>query len=105
MSNRIGPFIRGKLLRKNNNLVSLDDPYEVIHRLLKDRQITGIIDAGASDGRVSKKLLRKFSCANVYAFEPNPIYREALQQYAKKDSRFHPHFLHCQTSKAPLIFM
>jgi FkbM family methyltransferase len=31
--------------------------------------------------------------ARAYAFEPNPLYREALGQYAKNDSRFHPYFV------------
>ncbi|MGA2171711.1 MAG: FkbM family methyltransferase [Sedimentisphaerales bacterium] len=92
MSNRISSFIRKKLLGKKQNLVSLDDCYDVMHRLLKGRRITGIIDAGASDGRISKKLLRKFPNANSFAFEPNPIFRQTLQQYAKKDPRFHPFF-------------
>jgi len=61
--------------------------------ILKDCEVTGIIDAGASDGRISKRLLRKFPAADVYAFEPNPLYTETLKQYAKDDSRFHPQFL------------
>ncbi len=92
MSNRIGSFIKKKILGKNNNLVSLDDAYEVMGRLLKNRQVMAILDAGASDGHISKRLLRKFPDANVYAFEPNPLYRETLLQYANKDSRFHPFF-------------
>lgn len=93
MSNRFSSFIKKKLLGKNQNLVSLDEPYEVMARLLKSHQVTGIIDAGASDGRISKRLLRKFPAAHVYAFEPNPFYAEMLKQYAKDDSRFHPQFL------------
>jgi FkbM family methyltransferase len=93
MSNRLSSFIRKKLLGKNTNLVSLDNHYGVMRRLLKGRPVTAIIDAGASYGRVSKKLLRKFPGANVYAFEPNPVYRETLQLYAKEDSRFHPNFV------------
>ena len=93
MSNRFSSFIKKKLLGKNKNLVSLDKPYEVIPRILKGCQVTGIIDAGASDGRISKRLLRKFPEAHVYAFEPNPYYAETLQQYAKKNPRFHPQFV------------
>ncbi len=74
-------------------MVSFDEPFEVIACLLKDCHVTGIIDAGASDGRVSKRLLRKFPAAHAYAFEPNPFYAEMLKQYAKDDPRFHPQFL------------
>ncbi len=93
MANWFGSFIKKKLLGKNKNLVSLDEPYKVMAHLLKGCQVTGIIDAGASDGRISKRLLRKFPAAHVFAFEPNPLYTEMLQQYAKEDSRFHPQFL------------
>jgi FkbM family methyltransferase len=93
MANRLSSFIKKKLLGKNQNLVSLDEPFEVIACLLKGCHVTGIIDAGASDGRISKRLLRKFPAADVYAFEPNSLYTETLKQYAKDDPRFHPQFL------------
>ena len=93
MANRFSSFIKKKLLGKNKNLISLDEPYEVMKRILKDYRVTGIIDAGASDGRISKRLLRKFPEAHVYAFEPNPLYTETLKQYAKDNPRFHPQFL------------
>lgn len=93
MANRFSSFMKKKLLRKNQNLVSINEPYTVMSQLLKDCEVTGVIDAGASDGRISKRLLRKFPSADVYAFEPNPLYTEVLQQYAKEDSRFHPYFL------------
>ncbi len=93
MSNQFSSFIKKKFLGKNQNLVSLDEPYGVMAYLLKSCQITGIIDAGASDGRISKRLLRKFPAAHVYAFEPNSLYTEALKQYAKEEPRFHPQFL------------
>jgi len=92
MTNPFSSFMKKKLLGKNQNLVSLDEPYEVMAHILKDCEVTGIIDAGASDGRISKRLLRKFPAADVYAFEPNPLYTETLKQYAKDDSRFHPQF-------------
>jgi len=92
MSTRFSTFLKKKFLGREHNLVSLDDHYEVMRRLLKDSPITGIMDAGASNGRISKKLLRKFPGANAYAFEPNPLFRETLQQYTKEDNRFHPCF-------------
>lgn len=93
MANQVSSFIKKKLLGKNKNLISLDEPYEVMRRLLKGRRVTGIIDAGAGDGRISKRLLRKFPAAHAYAFEPNRLYFDSLQQYAKENSRFHPYFL------------
>lgn len=93
MTNRFSSFAKKKLLGKNQNLVSLDKPYEVMAHLLKGCQVTGIIDAGASNGRISKRLLRKFPAAHIYAFEPNPLYTETLQRYAKEEPRFHPQFL------------
>jgi FkbM family methyltransferase len=93
MSNRFSSYIKKKMLGKNQNMISLDEPYEVMKHLLRDHEVTGIIDAGASNGRISKRLLRKFPAAQVYAFEPNPLYTETLKQYAKDEPRFHPQFL------------
>ena len=93
MSNQIGLFIKKILLGKKNNLISLDEPYEVMRRLLKGHDVTGVIDAGASNGRISKRLLGKFPAADAYAFEPNRLYFDTLQQYSKENPRFHPFFL------------
>lgn len=92
MANLFKSFVRKTLFAKRKNLASLDDPYEVMARLLRKHQVTGIIDAGASNGHISKRLLRFFPKTHVYAFEPNPLYTEILQQYANEDSRFHPQF-------------
>ena len=93
MTNRLSSFAKKKLLGKNRNLVSFEEPFDVMPRLLKSHKVTGIIDAGASNGRISKRLLRKFPTAQAYAFEPNPLYSETLSQYAKDEPRFHPQFL------------
>lgn len=93
MANPFSSFMKKKLLGKNQNLMSLEEPYGVMAHLLKGCEVTGIIDAGASDGRISKRLLRKFPAAHVYAFEPNSVYTKALHRYAKEDNRFHPYFL------------
>ena len=74
MANKFGSFLKKRLLGKNRNLVSFDEPFEVMPRLLKGHRVTGIIDAGASNGRISKRLLRRFPAAQAYAFEPNPLY-------------------------------
>jgi FkbM family methyltransferase len=93
MTNRFSSFAKKKLLGKNQNLVSINEPYGVMANLLKEFEVTGIIDAGASNGHISKRLLRKFPAAHIYAFEPNPLYAETLEQYAKEERRFHPYFL------------
>jgi FkbM family methyltransferase len=93
MTNLFSSFAKKRLFGKGRNLVSLDDPFEVMTHLLKGHLVSGIMDAGASDGRISKRLLRKFPHAQVYAFEPNPLYTAELRQYAEEDSRFCPQFL------------
>lgn len=85
--------IRRTLFAKKKNLVSLDDPYAVMARILCNHKVTGIIDAGASDGHISRRLLRFFPKAHIYAFEPHPLYTETLQSYASKDYRFEPQFM------------
>jgi FkbM family methyltransferase len=90
---RYGTIIKKKLIGKNKNLISFDEPYDVMAELLKNRGITGIIDAGASNGRISKCLIDLFPSADVYAFEPNPMYAETLNQFAREEKRFHPQFL------------
>lgn len=85
-------LLRNTILAKKNNLLSIDDPYRTLERLLKNHKITGIIDAGASNGRISKKLLKIFHEANAYAFEPNPLYEKTLTQFALKNKRFFPYY-------------
>ncbi len=92
MAKLFSSFVRKTFFAKKKNLVSLDDPYTVIGQLLQKYQVTGIIDAGASNGRISRRLLSLFPEALVYAFEPNPSYTDILQQYAARDSRLQPQF-------------
>jgi len=93
MSNRFGTLLKKVFLGKRDNLISLEDPFEVMQRLLSHCQVTGMLDAGASDGRISRRLLRRFPAAQAYAFEPNPQYAERLREYARIEPRFQPHFL------------
>lgn len=72
--------------------MGLDDPYAVIARLLRTRRVNGILDAGASNGRVARRLLRSFPQALAYAFEPNPAYRPILDRAAKSEPRLRPQF-------------
>lgn len=92
MANFFRSFLGKTPFAKKQNLISRYEPYAVIAQLLRNHKVTGIIDAGASNGRISRRLLRLFPKARVYAFEPNSLYTEILQQYAAQDSRFHPQF-------------
>lgn len=92
MANQFKRLLGKFILSTKNNLVSLEKPFQTIADLLKKQNITGIIDAGASNGSVSRRLLRHFPNAKVFAFEPNPLYRERLLAYSKKETRFIPNF-------------
>lgn len=78
---------------RHGNLTSLGDHYADMQRLLRGNNITGLMDAGASDGRVTRKFLKAFPNASAYMFEPHPTYREKLQEYAKLDKRINPQFV------------
>jgi len=79
---------RRLFLRDRENLVAFDDVYDTMARLLAGVDVTGILDAGASDGRVTKKLLRCFPKATAYGFEPNvPQYGEAWRTLTAEDKR------------------
>lgn len=93
MAKLIRSLLRHTLFKSSPNLVSLDDPYGAIARLLRGRTVRGILDAGASHGRVASRLQQAFPNATVYAFEPNPYYREVLQQRAAADPRFVPQYV------------
>lgn len=93
MSNRFSSSIKKIVVGKDQNLVSLDEPLEVMERLLKGHRVTGILDAGASNGSVSKRFLQHFPDATAYGFEPNPMYVEKLTEYAKEEPRFKPQHL------------
>lgn len=93
MANFFQSLIRKAFLGKHGNLTSFDDAYSTAARLLKGKSVTGIMDIGASNGRISKRLLKLFPTAQTYAFEPNPLYRNTLTDYAESEKRFHPQFL------------
>ncbi len=92
MANLLKMLARKALFAKDGNLTSFEEPYGVIAKLLRDRDVIGILDAGASNGRISRRLLRLFPEASVYAFEPNPLYADTLKQQALADGRFRPQF-------------
>lgn len=93
MSNRLSTFLKKKLFGGNRNLISLDEPYAVMARLLNGAVVTGILDAGASNGHISERLLGWFPRATAYAFEPNPLYVQTLQDLTRRDPRIRPQFV------------
>jgi FkbM family methyltransferase len=93
MAKPLKKMIRKAFLAKEQNLLSLDDPYEVMAKLLRSREVTSVVDAGASNGRISRRLLKLFPQATVYGFEPNPLYGDDLTRLSKRECRFKPQFL------------
>ncbi len=93
MAKPVKDLLSRLFLGKHGNLISLGDHYADMQKLLRDRSITGLMDAGASDGRVTRKFLRAFPQATAYLFEPHPTYREKLEDYAKTDRRIKPQFV------------
>ncbi|MFA7236345.1 MAG: FkbM family methyltransferase [Phycisphaeraceae bacterium] len=90
MAKLLHQLLRRTIYRSKGNLYCLDDPYRVLAQTLAGRAVNGFIDAGASDGRVSRRLLELFPNAQAYLFEPNPRYRQALEQISRQDPRYHP---------------
>lgn len=87
MAKYLKNFLSRQVLGDKRNLVSIKSHYAAMQSLLGDIEVNGILDAGASDGRVSRKLLRAFPSARAYLFEPNPLYRQRLADYAQEDER------------------
>lgn len=93
MSNRVSSRLKKLFLGKDQNLVSLDDPYATIADLLGYVSVRGILDAGASNGHIAQRLLGLFPLATAYAFEPNPAYRPVLDNLAARDPRIRPQYV------------
>lgn len=90
MSKLFRKLLRRTLLHKKSNLQNLDDPYITMGKLLARKKIRGILDAGASNGHVSQRLVKHFQNATCYLFEPNPAYEQTLNTLASQDSRMSP---------------
>lgn len=73
--------------------LSSGNPYKAISALLQKQSVSGILDAGASSGRVSLRFLQYFPHAEVYAFEANSAYADTLHSLAAEDPRIHPQIL------------
>lgn len=93
MTNLYKLLLRHTVFRKYGSLVSLDKNYDAVARLLRCHAVKGILDAGASTGRISERYMRIFPDAHVYAFEPQPLYRETLESLAQSNTQFHPFFI------------
>jgi len=93
MAKVLWSLLRKTTFKNKGNLVSLDDHYPVMKKLLCDHTVNGILDAGASTGRITRKFLKAFPEAKAYAFEPQPMYRDRLTALSEKDTRISPQFL------------
>jgi len=92
LANIITRLLNSAMLGRGGNLQSFEDPYQAVARLLRHENVTGILDAGASHGRVTDRFMRLFPEAQAYAFEPNPMYRDRLEARAAQDKNFHPQY-------------
>lgn len=90
---RLRSLLAKAVLGTDRNVVTLDDPYVVMGRLLGAQNVHGLIDVGASHGRVAGRLLRQFPSAKAWLFEPNPAYEAVLLDAERKDPRMSPQFL------------
>jgi FkbM family methyltransferase len=74
-------------IRRQKQLEQADDPYHALSLLLDPKEVTTIIDAGASIGDISKKLANLFPLATVHAIEPYPPFHECLDRIVRKNKR------------------
>jgi len=77
-------------LRRKKQFEQADDPYHALSLLLGAKEVTTIIDAGASIGDISQKLATLFPLATVHAIEPYPPFHECLESIASKNKRIRP---------------
>ena len=94
MSNQFSIFLKKKVVGTEKNLISLDEPYAQMQKIARSHDVKVIIDAGASNARISKRLLDFFPGSHVHAFEPNTkLYKEPLDALALQEPRFHPYYI------------
>ena len=77
-------------LRPKKQFEQADDPYHALSLLLGSKEVTTIIDAGASIGDISQRLANLFPLATVHAVEPYPPFHESLESIASKNKRIRP---------------
>jgi FkbM family methyltransferase len=78
---------------QETNLLNRSDPWNVLPQLLAGRTVGGVLDAGAGNGRTTRKLLDRFPQAVGWAFEPHPDCREDLAAVAETNPRVRPQYL------------
>lgn len=93
MAKLLKNFLTRRVLGHRHNLVSTGSHYQAMATLLAGHRVQGLLDAGASDGRITRKLLRTFPDAAAFLFEPHPDYRQVLEVYRQSDRRVHPQFV------------
>ena len=77
----------GYHLRRNKTIEQSDDPYHAISILLDKEKTITIIDAGASIGDISQKLMKMFPLATVHSIEPYPPFHAHLEKIATNNPR------------------
>jgi len=82
--------LRKTLFGKKGNLIALDEPFDAIGKLMSGRRVGAFLDAGASDGRIARRLFKLFPDADAYLFEPHPNYTQRLADFAATNKKVHP---------------
>jgi FkbM family methyltransferase len=93
MAKLLRSLLRRTVLGGRGNLVSLDDPFAVMPRLLAGHEVRGFVDAGSSFGRITGRLLERFPQAQAHLFEANPAFDETMKEMAAADARIHPNLV------------
>lgn len=86
-------ILRQTVFRSKPNLYSFDYPFDVMQQLLSGHEVKGVLDAGASNGRITERLLKLFPKAQAYLFEANQDFKPILDEWAGKDQRVHPNYI------------
>ena len=87
---RLGSFLKKRLFGGQRNLVSLDEPYDVMARLLKRSAVTGHPRRRRQQRTHLRQASGRFPDATAYAFEPNPLYTQTLQELRPSRSAVSP---------------
>jgi FkbM family methyltransferase len=63
------------------------DPYQSLTRVFETREELVVVDVGAHEGSIARRIVELFPQATVYAFEPSPSVLPALRRAADADAR------------------
>ena len=84
-------FLQRFLRRKyRKEIVAVRDPFADMARLLPSAEIHTVVDAGAFEGEVSKRMASMFPSAHIYAFEPASQAYARLTAHVGEINRVHP---------------